>query len=85
MQPELTQSIKVVVGADGVFDSGWLPADKDSLDLLKPDGWEHRFSANSIDASDTQNANGGETYSGTTCNTSFSKTVHRKVYIERER
>ena len=29
---------------------------------------------------DTQNANGGETYSGSTCQTSFSKTVHWKVY-----
>lgn len=29
---------------------------------------------------DTQNANGGETYSGNECQTSFSKTVHWKVY-----
>jgi hypothetical protein len=29
---------------------------------------------------DTQNANGGETYSGSQCNPSFSKTVHWTVY-----
>jgi predicted SAM-dependent methyltransferase len=50
VQTDPTQSVKVVVGADEVFDLGWIPTDKESLNLLSPDGWDQRFLVNSIDA-----------------------------------
>lgn len=50
MPQNLTQPTRVVVGADGVFAPGWLPTDKDFLNLLEPDDWRRLFPSKSIDA-----------------------------------
>lgn len=41
---------KIVVGASGVFQPGWIPTNVEFLNLLKPEDWESYFSNNSIDA-----------------------------------
>ena len=41
---------KIVIGAFGAFDKGWIPSDIEYLDLLKPADWEQHFQPGSIDA-----------------------------------
>src|SRR6266545_8410004 len=41
---------RIVVGASGVFDEGWVPTDKGVLNLLKPGDWKRFFKPKSIDA-----------------------------------
>ncbi len=43
-------SLKIVLGASGVFDDNWIPTDIDNLNLLKSDNWKRYFQPNSIDA-----------------------------------
>lgn len=45
-----TNSIKIVFGASGVFDEGWIPTDRSNLDLLDNADWEMYFKPDSIDA-----------------------------------
>jgi len=42
--------VRIVVGASGVFQSGWIPTDIEHLDILKLDSWRRYFSESSIDA-----------------------------------
>lgn len=41
---------KIVVGAGGIFQYGWIPTEIEYFNLLKPDDWERYFSNNLIDA-----------------------------------
>ena len=41
---------RIVVGADGVFQAGWIPTDIQNVNLLKPEDWERYFSENSLAA-----------------------------------
>jgi predicted SAM-dependent methyltransferase len=41
---------KIVIGAWGRYDSGWIPTQRDFLDLLAPAHWARFFQPNSIDA-----------------------------------
>jgi predicted SAM-dependent methyltransferase len=41
---------RIVIGAWGRYDSGWIPTQQDFLDLVAPTQWEHFFQPNSIDA-----------------------------------
>ena len=43
-------SIKLVVGASGVFSDSWIQTDVEYLNLLKPEHWRAYFRKNSIDA-----------------------------------
>jgi predicted SAM-dependent methyltransferase len=43
-------SWKIVVGADGLFDEGWIPTEKEVLNLLMPGHWKRYFQPDSIDA-----------------------------------
>jgi predicted SAM-dependent methyltransferase len=42
--------LRIVVGAGGLFDSGWIPTDVDVLDILEDAHWRRLFRENSIDA-----------------------------------
>lgn len=42
--------IRVVVGAAGRYDSGWMPTSIKDLNILLRDDWERHFRADSIDA-----------------------------------
>lgn len=42
--------LKIVIGASGIFESGWIPADIDFLNLLKESDWKKFFVENQIDA-----------------------------------
>ncbi len=44
-----TDSKKIVVGASGVFENGWIPTDVHTLNLLKPKRWKLFFKDSSID------------------------------------
>jgi predicted SAM-dependent methyltransferase len=41
---------KIVIGAEGRYDLGWLPTDIDFLNLLKPADWDRLFYPSSLDA-----------------------------------
>lgn len=41
---------RIVIGASGFFDAGWIPTDVDLLDLLKPEQWTRYLDGNSVDA-----------------------------------
>ncbi len=41
--------LKVVIGASGVYESGWIATDIDHLNILASDDWAKHFRANSID------------------------------------
>ena len=41
---------KIVVGADSVFQDGWVPTDIQNVNLLKPEDWERYFAENSLAA-----------------------------------
>lgn len=43
-----TQPPKLVVGASGVFEAGWIPTDVHTVNLLKPERWKIFFPENSI-------------------------------------
>jgi predicted SAM-dependent methyltransferase len=43
-------SKKIVIGASGWFDSGWIPTEMEVLNLLKPADWDRFFLPNSLDA-----------------------------------
>ena len=42
--------LRIVVGAGGLFDPGWIPTDVDVLDILDEGHWHRLFRENSIDA-----------------------------------
>ncbi len=42
--------LKVVVGAGGVFDEGWIPTEVEYLNLVNARHWEKYFRPNSLDA-----------------------------------
>lgn len=42
--------LKIVIGAGGIYEEGWLPTEIDVLNLLRPKEWERLLSKNSIDA-----------------------------------
>ncbi|UCG88447.1 MAG: methyltransferase domain-containing protein [Gemmatimonadota bacterium] len=42
--------LRLVIGASGVYDSGWINTDIEYLNLLDPLQWETYFNENSIDA-----------------------------------
>lgn len=41
---------RIVIGSAGRHDSGWVPTDKEFLDLLKPADWDRFFLPGSVDA-----------------------------------
>ncbi|NQT22052.1 MAG: methyltransferase domain-containing protein [Candidatus Omnitrophica bacterium] len=41
---------KIIVGASGVFQRGWVSIEKEFLNLLRPEDWKRYFLENSIDA-----------------------------------
>jgi predicted SAM-dependent methyltransferase len=41
---------RIVIGAWDRYDPGWIPTQREFLDLLKPEQWEHFFQPNSIEA-----------------------------------
>jgi predicted SAM-dependent methyltransferase len=45
-----THTLKLVIGAAGVFDTGWIDTDIEFLNLLDPKHWEAYFQKDSIDA-----------------------------------
>jgi predicted SAM-dependent methyltransferase len=42
--------LRIVIGASGYYDPGWVPTERSYLDLLKPADWERFFKPASIDA-----------------------------------
>ena len=42
--------LRIVLGASGIFDSGWIPTDIGVLDILNERHWRRSFAENSIDA-----------------------------------
>lgn len=42
--------LRLVIGASGIYDKGWIPSDVDYLDLLNADHWKRYFGEASIDA-----------------------------------
>jgi predicted SAM-dependent methyltransferase len=42
--------LRIVVGAGGLYDPGWIPTDVDVLDILDDAHWRRLFRENSIDA-----------------------------------
>jgi predicted SAM-dependent methyltransferase len=42
--------LRIVVGAGGLYDPGWIPTDVDVLDILDEAHWRRLFRENSIDA-----------------------------------
>lgn len=43
-------SLRIVVGASGYCDQGWIPTDIENLNIIKSDHWMKYFLPNSIDA-----------------------------------
>lgn len=43
-------TLKIVVGASGYYDPGWIPTDKDYLDITNIKDWDKFFYPSSIDA-----------------------------------
>ena len=41
---------RVVIGASGVFEAGWVPTDERQINLLRPETWRSYFEPDSIDA-----------------------------------
>jgi predicted SAM-dependent methyltransferase len=41
---------RIVIGASGIFEDGWVPTDRDELDLLRPESWERIVRPGSVDA-----------------------------------
>lgn len=41
---------RIVIGAWGRYDSGWIPTQRDFLNLLEPAQWERSFEPNSVEA-----------------------------------
>jgi predicted SAM-dependent methyltransferase len=42
--------LRVVVGAGGVYEAGWIPTDVDVLDILNEEHWRRLFREDSVDA-----------------------------------
>ncbi|HVZ34587.1 MAG TPA: methyltransferase domain-containing protein [Polyangiaceae bacterium] len=42
--------LRIVIGAGGVFEPGWIPTDAEQLNLLRPESWAKYFAPDSIDA-----------------------------------
>jgi predicted SAM-dependent methyltransferase len=45
-----TRPLRIVLGASGIFDTGWIPTDIGVLDILNERHWTRLFAENSIDA-----------------------------------
>jgi predicted SAM-dependent methyltransferase len=43
-------SVKLVIGASGCYDEGWIPTDVEYFDLLDESHWQRALSENSVDA-----------------------------------
>jgi predicted SAM-dependent methyltransferase len=43
-----TNPLRIVIGASGVFEPGWIPTNSDQLNLLHEDAWSSFFSPDSI-------------------------------------
>src|SRR5262249_49155369 len=41
---------RLVIGASGVFEPGWIGTDRGEFDLLRPDSWSRYVQPDSIDA-----------------------------------
>jgi predicted SAM-dependent methyltransferase len=41
---------RIVIGAGSRYDPGWIPTQRDFLELTEPRDWEHYFEANSVEA-----------------------------------
>ena len=46
----MRKPLKLVIGASGIYEPGWLATDIEQLNILVLDDWEKYFKANSIDA-----------------------------------
>ncbi|MBD3306659.1 hypothetical protein GF348_09790 [candidate division KSB3 bacterium] len=44
------QPIKIVIGANGKYQGGWLPTEVYMLDITNPDDWARYFAENNIDS-----------------------------------
>jgi predicted SAM-dependent methyltransferase len=44
------QSVRIVVGASNVYQSGWIPTEIHTLNMLNPQDWSRYFKPDSIDA-----------------------------------
>lgn len=42
--------IRVIIGAGGLSQKGWIPTDKDHINMLLIEDWQRYFSGNSVDA-----------------------------------
>jgi predicted SAM-dependent methyltransferase len=42
--------LKIVIGANGIYDAGWIPTDIEVLNLLRPSEWQEYFTEHPIDA-----------------------------------
>ena len=42
--------LRIVVGAHRIFEPGWIPTEREALDLLKPESWTRYFREGEIDA-----------------------------------
>jgi predicted SAM-dependent methyltransferase len=41
---------RLVVGASGIYQKGWIPTEIENLNLLKSEDWQQYFTGNSVDA-----------------------------------
>jgi predicted SAM-dependent methyltransferase len=44
------RNCRLVVGASGICQKGWVPTEIENLNLLKPEDWRQYFTENSVDA-----------------------------------
>ncbi len=42
--------LRIVIGAGGIYQAGWIPTEQENLNLLIPQDWEACFNKNSISA-----------------------------------
>jgi predicted SAM-dependent methyltransferase len=46
----LSKPVRIVIGAEGIFEHGWIPTNIDTLDLLDNASWEFNFRQGVVDA-----------------------------------
>lgn len=42
--------LKIILGASGVYQSGWVPLDEEQMDIVVPENWDKLFRENSVSA-----------------------------------